>query len=92
MPIGKIKWRTGLELDITQDWKCYFNLAKECKLDVYAEYFEFLVLHRSLMMNKEIKQGQFEIFLIAGTSRKLHVTLLAFESQMVEIYEVGFSL
>ena len=30
--------------------------------------------------------------LLAGTSRKLHVTLLAFESQMVEIYEVGFTL
>ena len=29
--------------------------------------------------------------LLAGTSRKLHVTLLAFESQMVEIYEVGVS-
>ena len=56
IPIGQQKWTTELHLTDNEDWKYLYKLAKQCKLNANTIFFQFQVLHRTIMTNKKMYQ------------------------------------
>ena len=54
-PITQESW--AVETDTLQlDWPFFYKLPFSCKLNARTKYFQFQVLHRSLITNKKLKQ------------------------------------
>ena len=48
------KWQTELILPHIPDWKLIYTMAKRCNLNAKIKYFNFQILHRSLITNKKL--------------------------------------
>ena len=55
-PIGQQKWNIELNINVQQNWSKLYFLAKLCKLEPRTIYFQFQVLHRTIMTNKKLQQ------------------------------------
>ena len=53
LPAGQVKWTAELGL---YDWKYLYYLPHSCKMNARITYFQFQILHRSLVTNKKLKQ------------------------------------
>ena len=53
---GKTKWIAELGLDEDESWKKLFLLPIQSKINVRCKYFQFQILHRSLVTNRKLKQ------------------------------------
>ena len=54
-PMGQIKWEIELE-KINLNWKYLYSLTTNCKMNARSKYFQFQILHRSLVTNKKLHQ------------------------------------
>ena len=61
IPIGQQKWATELNPHEDEDWKYLYNAAISFRLNANLIYFNFQVLHRSLMTNKKLCQFNLRI-------------------------------
>ena len=55
-PIGQVKWMAELNINVHIEWSKLYHLAKLCKLEPRTIYFQFQVLHRTIMSNKKLQQ------------------------------------
>ena len=55
-PIGQIKWCIELTINPQFNWSKLYSLAKICKLEPRTCYFNFQILHRTIMTNKILHQ------------------------------------
>ena len=53
---GKTKWIEELGLDEGESWKKIFLLPIHSKINVRCKYFQFQILHRSLITNRKLTQ------------------------------------
>ena len=53
---GKTKWINELNLDPTESWKPLFLLPIQSKINVRCKYFQFQIMHRTLITNRKLKQ------------------------------------
>ena len=56
IPIGQQKWITDLNLTENEDWKYLCNLAKNCKLYASTIFFQYQMLHRTIMTDRKLCQ------------------------------------
>ena len=56
IPIGQQKWITNLNLTENEDWKYLYNLAENCKLNATTIFFQYQMLHRTIMTNRKLCQ------------------------------------
>ena len=56
LPPGQEKWLTELNLEDLEDWKCLYKMPLKCKINARSLYFQFQVLHRTLITNRKLKQ------------------------------------
>ena len=55
-PIGQTKWDIEFTHDNALEWKFFYNISYKCKLDPRTRFFNYQVLHRSLMNNTKLHQ------------------------------------
>ena len=53
--LGQNKWVIKLENNYL-NWKYLYKLSTQCKLNARSKYFQFQILHRSLITNKKLHQ------------------------------------
>ena len=54
--IGQIRWNEELgEID-NSTWSSLYQMADKCKINVRSKYFQFQILHRSIMTNRKLYQ------------------------------------
>ena len=54
--IGQIRWNEELgEID-NATWSSLYQMADRCKINVRSKYFQFQILHRSIMTNRKLYQ------------------------------------
>ena len=51
--IGHVKWCVELNIGKEIQWSKLYTMAKKCNLNARLRYFNFQILHRSLMKNKK---------------------------------------
>ena len=56
IPIGQQKWVAELALNETEDWCFLYTLPTTCKLNPNTIFFQFQILHRTIMTNKKLQQ------------------------------------
>ena len=56
VPIGQQKWVAELALTETEDWCFLYALPTACKLNPNTIFFQFQILHRTIMTNKKLHQ------------------------------------
>ena len=54
-PLGQQKWEIELEKN-NLDWKFLYCVTTNCKMNARSKYFQFQILHRSLVTNKKLHQ------------------------------------
>ena len=53
IPAGQIKWTNEFGIN---DWKYLYSIPFKCKMNARLIYFQYQVLHRSLITNKKLLQ------------------------------------
>ena len=53
IPAGQIKWTNEFGIN---DWKYLYSIPYKCKMNARLIYFQYQVLHRSLITNKKLLQ------------------------------------
>ena len=54
--IGQVKWNEEVgEID-KSDWRSLYQMADKCKINVRSKYFQFQLLHRTIMTNRKLYQ------------------------------------
>ena len=56
IPKGQEKWCTKLLNPHVIEWDKIYNIARMCKMNSRIVYFQYQVLHRSLITNKKLQQ------------------------------------
>ena len=56
IPIGQSKWNDELELNNEANWKSLYTMADKCKLNIRSKYFQYQVLHRTIITNRKLLQ------------------------------------
>ena len=56
--IGQTKWITELALDSDMKWEKIFNMAKQCNTNASIRFFNYQILHRTLLTNKKTSPVQ----------------------------------
>ena len=56
LPKGQIKWKEEFNLGDDCNWKYLYTLSNTCKLNARIMYFQFQILHRTLITNKKLYQ------------------------------------
>ena len=56
IPKGQQKWIDELNINVELDWKLLYTLPKKCKLNARSMYFQFQILHRTLITNHKLYQ------------------------------------
>ena len=57
-PIGQIRWNETLGNAEDVDWEYSYKLPFTCKLNANIRYFQYQILHRSLITNRTLYQFQ----------------------------------
>ena len=58
-PVGETKWVNELQNDNNNDptnWTYLYILPFKCKVNARTKYFQYQILHRTLITNKKLKQ------------------------------------
>ena len=53
---GQIKWKEELNVGEEYNWKYLYTISNTCKLNARNMYFQFQILHRTLITNKKLYQ------------------------------------
>ena len=56
IPKDQQKWPLDLDITTELDWKYNNSLASKCKVNARCKYFQFQVLHRTLITDKKLLQ------------------------------------
>ena len=56
IPKGQEKWSTELHNPHLINWEKTYNIARLCKMNACIIYFQYQVIHRSLVTNKKLQQ------------------------------------
>ena len=62
IPIGQNKWNEKLELDNETNWKPLYTMADKCKLNIRSKYFQYQVLHRTIVTNRKLLQFNMRMY------------------------------
>ena len=54
-PLGQLKWEIELE-ENNLDWRFLYCVTTNCKMNARSKNFQFQILHRSLVTNKNLHQ------------------------------------
>ena len=54
IPIGQEKWFLEVQDPNILNWTKIYNISKKCKLNARITYFQYQILHRSLVTNKKL--------------------------------------
>ena len=56
LPKGQLKWKEELNIGDEYNWKYLYTISTTCKLNARSMYFQFQILHRTLITNKKLYQ------------------------------------
>ena len=56
IPISQTRWNEEYDNAINIDWAFSFALPFRCRLNARVKYFQYQVLHRTLITNKNLHQ------------------------------------
>ena len=54
--IGQTKWEIELVTPENTNWKALFIMGEKCKINTRSKYFQYQVLHRTIMTNRRLLQ------------------------------------
>ena len=54
--IGQTKWEIELLTPDNINWKALFTMGEKCKTNIRSKYFQYQVLHRTIMTNRKLLQ------------------------------------
>ena len=54
--VGQTKWITELALDDVSNWEKLYLMAKHCNANANIRFFNYLILHRTLLTNRKLYQ------------------------------------
>ena len=55
-PIGQTKWMTELQNEEQLNWSYLYSLPFKCRINARTKYFQYQILHRSLITNRKLHQ------------------------------------
>ena len=56
LPKGQLKWKEEFNIGDEYNWKYLYTISNTCKLNARSMYFQFQILHRTLITNKKLYQ------------------------------------
>ena len=56
IPIGQSKWIEKLVIRDDTNWKSLYTMADKCKLNIRSKFFQYQVLHRTIITNRKLLQ------------------------------------
>ena len=55
-PIGQTKWMAELQNEENLNWSYLYSLPFKCRINARTKYFQYQILHRTLITNKKLHQ------------------------------------
>ena len=83
---GKRKWIEELDMDEDENWKDFYLLPIQSKLNARCKYFQVQILHRTLVTNKKLKLFQIKDSDICDNCEEIEtISHLLYDCEMTSI-------